>query len=217
MFDDYLRTGRGAAGETFRPFDALATTTQYVDGKPRSTACASFLASRGIELPEGAPCDPPGADTVHGLGNRKNDLVLELIGECGVEVFEGSVRFVRAVARGRVAHARWCPRAPTPRRAARRPASPTSSTCASTAWCAERTPARQAGTRHVPGRRPRRSGVAAAAGGGLRGRPRRGRGRARRRLRLRGRRRPVGQAEALRAHGADVVVSDLAELLGRRA
>jgi HAD superfamily hydrolase (TIGR01509 family) len=55
-----------------------------------------FLASRGIELPEGSPEDPPDADTVNGLANAKNELVLNLIREQGVEAYEGSVRYLRA-------------------------------------------------------------------------------------------------------------------------
>ena len=56
----------------------------------------SFLASRGIELPEGTPNDPPDAETICGIGNRKNDLVLALIKKDGVEPYEGSVRFAKA-------------------------------------------------------------------------------------------------------------------------
>jgi HAD superfamily hydrolase (TIGR01509 family) len=63
-------------------------------GSPGSTAC-DFLTSRGIQLPEGSPDDPPQAETVGGLGNRKNDLVNRVIEEVGVEPYEGSVEFVR--------------------------------------------------------------------------------------------------------------------------
>jgi HAD superfamily hydrolase (TIGR01509 family) len=56
----------------------------------------SFLQSRGIDLPDGSPDDPPSAETVDGLGNRKNELVLELIEKNGVEAYEGSIRYVRA-------------------------------------------------------------------------------------------------------------------------
>ena len=63
---------------------------------PATTACAHFSQSRGIELPDGGPDDPPSNDTVHGIGNRKNDLVLELIKENGVEPYEGSVKYVKA-------------------------------------------------------------------------------------------------------------------------
>src|SRR5262249_8972023 len=67
------------------------------DGMPRLDGIRSFLASRGIALADGTPEDPPGTPTVHGLGNRKNDLFLEEIETHGVEVFDGSIRFVRAV------------------------------------------------------------------------------------------------------------------------
>jgi HAD superfamily hydrolase (TIGR01509 family) len=63
---------------------------------PRYDGVRSFLRSRGIELPEGGPDDPPEAETVCGLGNRKNDLVLELIAKDGVEPYPGSVKFVEA-------------------------------------------------------------------------------------------------------------------------
>jgi beta-phosphoglucomutase family hydrolase len=97
MFDDYLRRRAEAAAEPFRPFDDVADYDEYVDGKPRYDGVRSFLASRGITLPEGAPDDPPGAETVHGLGDRKNELVLRLIQERGVETYDGSVHYVRAV------------------------------------------------------------------------------------------------------------------------
>ena len=67
-----------------------------MDGRPRYDGVRTFLASRGIHLPDGTPDDEPGTETVDGLGNRKNDLVLELIARDGVEVYEGSVRYVRA-------------------------------------------------------------------------------------------------------------------------
>jgi beta-phosphoglucomutase family hydrolase len=97
MFDDYLRRRAEATAEQFRPFDDVADYDEYVDGKPRYDGVRSFLASRGITLPEGAPDDPPGAETVHGLGDRKNELVLRLIQERGVETYDGSVHYVRAV------------------------------------------------------------------------------------------------------------------------
>ena len=70
---------------------------RYVDGRPRFEGTRSFLASRGITLPVGAPGDPPGTATLHGLGNRKNELVLRLLTTEGVEVFDGSVRYAREV------------------------------------------------------------------------------------------------------------------------
>jgi beta-phosphoglucomutase family hydrolase len=97
MFDDFLRRRASESGERFVPFDPERDYDEYVDGKPRYDGVRSFLASRGIELPEGDPDDPPGANTVHGLGNRKNEIVLRLIHEHGVEAYEGSVRYVQAV------------------------------------------------------------------------------------------------------------------------
>ena len=94
MFDGFLRDWYEERGEPFRAFDPGADYDAYVDGKPRLDGVRSFLASRGIELPAGTPSDPRDADTVHGLGLRKNDLVLQLIREHGVEPYEGSVRFV---------------------------------------------------------------------------------------------------------------------------
>src|SRR5205823_330345 len=60
----------------------------------------SFLESRGIDLPEGSHDDPPGAETIGGLGNRKNELVLDLIRTQGVKPYEGSVRYLHAVIDG---------------------------------------------------------------------------------------------------------------------
>ncbi len=96
MFDAYLRERAARTGEPFVPFDPVADYTKYVDGKPRYDGVRSFLASRDIRLPEGHPTDPPSAETVYGLGNRKNDLVLALLKRDGVQVYDGSVRYVRA-------------------------------------------------------------------------------------------------------------------------
>ena len=93
-FDDFLRERAAAAGGPPRPFDAVADYDAYVDGKPREDGVRSFLASRGIELPEGSPADLPSAETVHGLGLRKNELVLALMGERGVAAYDGSLRFL---------------------------------------------------------------------------------------------------------------------------
>lgn len=70
---------------------------EFVDGKPRRDGVRDFLASRGVRLPEGDPDDPPDVDTVAGLGNRKNELLLRELAEHGVSVYEGSVRYVHAV------------------------------------------------------------------------------------------------------------------------
>ena len=97
MFDAFLRDRAGRTGEKFVPFDPVGDYDTYVDGKPRYDGVRSLLASRGIELPEGDPSDPPSAETVYGLGNRKNELVLAMLKRDGVQVYEGSVRYVRAV------------------------------------------------------------------------------------------------------------------------
>ncbi|MEV4255348.1 HAD family hydrolase, partial [Spirillospora sp. NPDC049652] len=96
MFDEYLKDRALKRGEPFVPFDIRHDYGLYVDGKKREDGTRSFLESRGIRLPEGSPDDPPATETVRGLGNRKNELVLRLIDEKGVEVFDGSVDFVRA-------------------------------------------------------------------------------------------------------------------------
>jgi len=96
MFDSYLRERSRRTGEPFVPFDPVKDYDEYVDGKPRADGTRSFLASRGIELPEGSDDDPPEAETVHGLGNRKNEILQRRIRENGVEAYEGSVRYVKA-------------------------------------------------------------------------------------------------------------------------
>jgi beta-phosphoglucomutase family hydrolase len=97
MFDNFLRRRAERIGQPFVPFDPVSDYDEYVDGKPRAEGARSFLASRGIELPEGDPADPPEAETISGLGNRKNEIVLRRIRANGVQVYEGSVRYVRAV------------------------------------------------------------------------------------------------------------------------
>ncbi|MFD4143280.1 HAD family hydrolase [Streptomyces sp. NPDC058572] len=96
MFDDYLRRRAEREGTSFVPFDAVRDYDEYVDGRPREDGVRTFLSSRGIVLPDGAPGDGPDEETVSGLGSRKNDLVLRMIREQGVEAYEGSVAYVRA-------------------------------------------------------------------------------------------------------------------------
>jgi beta-phosphoglucomutase family hydrolase len=96
MFDGYLRTRADRLGEPFVPFDIATDYPAYVDGKRRPDGTRGFLASRNIELPEGSPDDPPEAETVNGLGNRKNDLVHLKIARDGVTVYPGSVRYLEA-------------------------------------------------------------------------------------------------------------------------
>jgi len=96
MFDTYLRGRAHQSGEPFVAFDPVGDYDAYVDGKPRADGTRSFLKSRDIELPEGGPDDPPGAETVQGLGNAKNEIVLRRIREDGVQVYDGSLHYVQA-------------------------------------------------------------------------------------------------------------------------
>ena len=211
-FDSYLRDQAAAGGGEFLAFDPASDYNRYVDGRPRADGVRTFLASRGIVLPEGEPDDPPTAETVNGLGNRKNVVLLQRLRTDGVEVFPGSVDYLRAVARaglppgcrlgqrqrrGGARRGRSDRPARRPRRRGRRPG---------------RGAARQA----VPGHLPGRGGPArrpARAGRRLRGRHRRRRSRPGRRIRLRRRSRPGGPGPELLAAGADIVVADLAELM----
>jgi beta-phosphoglucomutase family hydrolase len=212
MFDGYLRERAARTGEPFVPFDAVADYDQYVDGKPRYEGVQSFLSARHIELPRGTPSDPPTAETVDGLGNRKNEIVLRIIRERGVEPYEGSVKYVHAA-----------------RQAGMRRAVVSSSTnCRDVLVAAgiedlfevridgvvaEREHLRGkpapdtflAGARAL-GAEPAQAAVFEDALAGVAA------GRAGRFGFVVGVDR-VGQADALREHGADVVVSDLSELL----
>lgn len=110
LFDlDGVLTGtaalhRAAWKETFDPLLAArglpefteADYNNHVDGRPRFDGVRAFLTSRGIELPEGAPDAPPGDDTVQAVGNRKNERVQQIIAERGVNPYPGSVRFLEA-------------------------------------------------------------------------------------------------------------------------
>jgi len=213
MFDAFLRTQATRESVPFVPFDVVSDYEEFIDGKQRFDGVRSFLSSRGIELPEGSRDDPPGADTIGGLGNRKNELVLAMIRSRGVRVYEGSMRFVLAA------------------RAAglRRAVVSASANCREVLAVAKiatlfeaRVDGIVAERDHLDGKpaadmflaaarllgvRPAEAavfedalaGVAAGRSGGFGlvvGVDR------------------VGQADALRGHGADVVVSDLAELVG---
>jgi len=213
MFDQYLRERAQRTGEPWRPFEPV-DYNQYVDGKPRYDGVRSFLASRDIDLPQGSPGDPPGAETVDGLGNRKNEIVLRIIKEQGVEPYEGSVRYLHAA-----------------RDAGLRRAVVSSSTnCREILKAAGiedllevRVDGVVAEREHLAGKPApdtflagaRALGVAPAQGAvfedALAGVAA---GRAGAFGCVVGVDR-VGQAEALRQHGADIVVSDLAELLDR--
>lgn len=95
LFDGYLKERAARTGEPFVPFDKADDYMAYVDGKPRYDGVQSFLESRGIHLPWGDPQDPPHAETVCGLGNRKNALFRKVVEEEGVDIFPGAVRFIR--------------------------------------------------------------------------------------------------------------------------
>jgi beta-phosphoglucomutase family hydrolase len=214
MFDAYLKARADKSGGPFVAFDTQADYDTYVDGKTRADGTRSFLESRHIDLPDGAPGDQAGAETVNGLGNAKNEIVLRKIREGGVEAYAGSVRYVRAV-RAAGLH---------------RAVVSSSANCAAVlvaAGIAELFEIRIDGVTveadHLAGKpapdtylaaaralgvepdqaavfEDALSGVEAGRVGGFGfvvGVDR------------------VGQAEALRAHGADTVVSDLAELLDR--
>jgi beta-phosphoglucomutase family hydrolase len=96
MFDAFLLARWEQMGQPLSPFGLSEDYREYVDGKLRSDGVRSFLASRGIVLDEGSANDPPSAETVAGLGARKNGLFLEILRSKGVEVYDGSRRFVEA-------------------------------------------------------------------------------------------------------------------------
>ncbi|OKI47387.1 HAD family hydrolase [Micromonospora sp. CB01531] len=211
-FDAFLRQRSAATGEPFRPFDPGPDYNRYVDGKPRADGVRSFLASRGISLPEGTPDDPPEADTVNGVGNRKNVILLKRLRTDGVEVYEGSVRYLEAAARAGL----------------RRAVVSASANCQAVVEAAgldrllearvDGLVARQRGLRGKPypdtflagaellGVPPANAAVFEDALAGVAA------GRAGDFGYVVGVDR-VGQADELRAHGADVVVTDLAELM----
>ena len=99
MFDDYLAQRAAQVGEPFQPFEIATDYKRYVDGKLRYDGVRSFLGSRGIDLPDGDPDDPPDRETVSGLGNRKNELIGELLDTDGVDVYEESIAWLRQLRR----------------------------------------------------------------------------------------------------------------------
>src|SRR5215213_5614377 len=212
MFNRYLRERAERTGEEFVAFDPQVDYPKYVDGKPRADGVRDFLASRGIRLPEGTADDPTGAETVHGLANRKNEALLRRIDEDGVQVFEGSRRYLEAVRDAGLRRAVVSSSANT-----RQVLEVTGLIDLVEGWIDGITigveglkgkPAPEtflAGARCV-GTDPGRAAVFEDALAGVQA------GRAGRFGFVVGVDR-VGQAEALRAHGADVVVRDLAELL----
>lgn len=95
LFDRFLEDRSRETGEPFVPFSIDTDYVRYVDGRRRYDGVATFLASRGIDLPRGDPADPPDALTVCGLGNRKDRFFNERLEEQGIEVFEDAVAVVR--------------------------------------------------------------------------------------------------------------------------
>lgn len=91
-FDGFLKE----YDDSQRPFDVDRDYADYVDGRPRFDGVRAFLESRDIELPEGADDDPPDAQTVHGVGNRKQELLLKVVDRDGVQPYDGAVRYLRA-------------------------------------------------------------------------------------------------------------------------
>ncbi len=96
MFDDFLRDWSAKSGTQFVPFDPVRDYDDYVDGKPRIEGTKSFLESRHIALPLGSPADPPGDQSMWGLSNRKNELLQKVLARDGVEVYDGSTRYITA-------------------------------------------------------------------------------------------------------------------------
>jgi HAD superfamily hydrolase (TIGR01509 family) len=99
MFDEYLQKRASLRGEAFRPFDLATDYRLYVDGKPRFDGVRDFLSSRGIQLHEGNSADPAEVETVCGLGNRKNELINQIIADMGVEPYAGTVQFIHQLRR----------------------------------------------------------------------------------------------------------------------
>jgi beta-phosphoglucomutase-like phosphatase (HAD superfamily) len=94
VFDEYLQERAKRRGEKFRPFDPITDYQLYVDGKPRFDGVRAFLTSRSVQLPEGSPDEPPRAETVGGLGNRKNELINNVIEDIGIKPYVGSVKLI---------------------------------------------------------------------------------------------------------------------------
>ena len=97
MFDEFLEKHASRKGEPFKPFEIATDYRLYVDGKPRFDGVRDFLTSRNINLPEGTRDDPPKTETVGGLGNRKNDLINEVIDSVGVDAYEGTITLARQI------------------------------------------------------------------------------------------------------------------------
>lgn len=96
MFDAYLEERARRSGGAAQPFDPVDDYESFVDGRPRDDGTRAFLASRGVRLPEGAPGDLPTAETVHGLSSRKDAIFRRRLATEGVRPYEGSIRYVTA-------------------------------------------------------------------------------------------------------------------------
>ena len=214
VFDRFLRVRAQRTGEPLRPVGPVADYDACVVGRPRADGTRTFLAPRGITLPEGSPLGPPGARPVNGLGTRNNEIVLHRIRNNGVETYPGSVDYVRQARDAGLPRAVVSSSANT--RGVLRAAGIDGLFDARVDGVVARraAPTRQAGTGHAPGRsacpgrgagrrggfRGRLAGVEAGRAGGFGwvvGVDR------------------VGQADGLRAHGANTVVDDHADLLGQ--
>jgi len=96
-FDEFLDEEATRSGKTFAPFDPAGDYERYVDGEPRADGVRNFLAARDIELPEGTDDDPTDARTVKGLGNRKNSRLVHVFETEGVSVYDGAIALVKAL------------------------------------------------------------------------------------------------------------------------
>jgi beta-phosphoglucomutase family hydrolase len=94
MFDGFLAARDGPG---FRPFDPVGDYDAYVDGRPRADGTRTFLAARGVTIPDGDPADPPEADTIEGLSKRKDAMFERVVHRDGVAPYPGSVRYLQAV------------------------------------------------------------------------------------------------------------------------
>ena len=213
-FDEFLAARPRGTGEPFVPFDSGADYHRYVDGRPRADGVRTFLASRGITLPEGTPGRPAGrARPSTASATARTCSCCSGSATDGVEVYPGSVRYLQAARdaglrravvsasancarRARRRRARGAARGPGRRRRRPRPRSCAASRAghlpAAAPSCSASTRRRRPSSRTPsPAWRPAAPAASAIVVGVDR----------------------VGQADALRAHGADIVVSDLAELL----
>jgi len=95
LFDDYLKTVAGRTGSTFEPFELEEDYRLYVDGKPRHDGVRDFLRSRGLSLPPGSLHDAPDRETIYGLGNKKDEYFEAALRQSGVVVYPATVRYLR--------------------------------------------------------------------------------------------------------------------------